>query len=190
MRARVKHLMVAAAAASALVLGGCASPNTAATVDGDTLTVAEAEARAERIGQVLGTRVNPADVVGLTVEGTIAREVADRAGVRVPEDQIPLLLAQQGVPQGVINNPDTGSLLRGNAYAQIVSGQVAPQDYARIARDIPVTINPRFGRVDPSGHVVKNGSLSLLSPQTIVKLQQLQTQEIARQQELAQQRGN
>lgn len=183
--ARIKQLVVAAVAASVIGVSGCGAPGSAATIDGETLSADDAQKQAQHAGEVLGGQVSPTAVVATEVNATVAATVAEETGVRVDQNQASSLLLQQGLTQEQLADPVVGRLLSNTVFAQLVQAQVPPQDYAAIAQTLDIEVNPRYGQLDPAtGVFAAGGSLSLLSPQTMVKLQQFQTEQQQRQQQM------
>lgn len=183
-----KRLMWASVAAAA-VLGasGCAvgAPGEAATVEGQTITIADAEQRAEDYNAAL-TELGVADpsaamstggMVAVQVHALSTEAIAEDLGVRISaaeEDQ-----ATQQFFMGqeqILDDPRVGPLLQQDLRTQLLMSKMDQQQYQGAAAGLDVTVNPRFGVWTEQGMSTgnpmqpgSNGSLSKYSDEALTE---------------------
>ncbi len=173
MMTRAKRLLAVGIAASALVVTGCGAPQDAATIDGETYSVQDVQERTDNLNAAVGSEMfTPVYVVTVTVDNAIAQKVAAEFGMEATDEQLMGALLQQGVPAQLVMDPQAGEVLKDDLFSKAVQQQVPPAEYARIADEVDVQVNPRYGSLDANGYFAAGGSLSVRSPQTMLRLQE------------------
>lgn len=161
--------VLAAAAASALLLAGCAnSPATAIEAGGTRVSVAEIDAAAAALGaaqNVNGSSFTP-NVVTYDALGLVSQKIA-------ADRQIPLTAADRAAQldeasQALRKDPKLTALVDRMADAKIVYSKLGADGFQSACQAVPVTLNPRYGAWEPSlCTVVADGSLSKPAPDEI-----------------------
>lgn len=186
---------------SALLLSGCSasmSPGAAAVVDGTTISMKEADRTAKVYCQVAlfssaqagGSTVQNADVrrqaVSELVNGVVAREVAEREGLRIPRsayvftneqrDQVAQALPDVDVDEAVrVLEAGQRTYAIAERLGETATGEKVTDANATDIQDTgrsvlaealkraDVSIDPRFGLGDDGSQVAASGSLSVAS---------------------------
>ncbi len=193
-RSRSAGPLVPTLVLSAVLLAGCGgsiSPGAAATVDGTTITMAQADRTADVLCEVSlfsaaqsggGSTIDNADVrrqaVSELVSGVVAREVAAREGIRVPRSAY-VFTGEQALPDVDVDEAVRVLESGQRTYAiaeklgEAATGQRADDTNAQqlqqagrsvladALRKADVSIDPRFGLGDDGQQVAATGSLSV-----------------------------
>jgi hypothetical protein len=100
-------------------------------------------------------------VVGVTIQGQLARETAKAIGLTVTDDQRKQVIAQDSGLAALSANPVTKDFIDSLADAQVVfSDANGAQAGKAAAAKAAVQLNPRYGTWDPS-QIAPSGSGSL-----------------------------
>ena len=167
---RPRRTAVAAGALLALALAGCgqASPGVVAYVGDQTISQRAVEQAVAGLRSTLqeGQSVSAEAVVNAMIQGTIAEQIAAR-------QQIPLTDADRdAVLQGsnlapLLTVPAAKPVAYDVADQQIVAEKMGSEAFLAALQEVPVTLNPRYGVLDPAQKVIatgQSGSLSLPAP--------------------------
>jgi hypothetical protein len=161
------RLRRAAAAAVALVaLAGCsnASPSVVAYVGDSELTQTEVEQAVTGIRTALeeGQTVSSEAVVNTMIQGELAAQIAADRGLTITDAQRNSMLAQTELAP-LVSVPEAKELVYDLADTELVSQQVGMEDYQAEVKARKVTLNPRYGVLDPAQKIVVTGRSGSLS---------------------------
>lgn len=154
-------------AAAVLALGGCANaePGVVAYVGDERVTERQLNQAVGGLTATLqeGQRVNRDAVVNAMIQGEIAEQVAADRNIRVTDAERDALLRTSELA-GLLDEPDAKALAYDFADTNIVAQKVGAQGYLDAVKATPVTLNPRFGVLNPDDKTItsveETGSLS------------------------------
>ena len=160
-----------AAAAAVLTLAGCAGaqPSVVAYVGTERITQRQLDRVVTGIESTLsaGRRVNRDAVVNAMVQGELAAQIATAHQVVLTDADRDQLLRTSDLV-GFLANPDAKTLAYDIADQELVSKRLGAQAYLESVKATPVTLNPRFGVLDPNDKTItsveQTGSLSTPAP--------------------------
>jgi hypothetical protein len=155
-----------AALAGGLLVAGCGSTSSAATVGGRTISIADVQRQYEAISTVETSPVPQAQLLNNAITVELVAELATREGVEVSDAEVDTALREQDLA-------DTGSqvyddLVREQMRArlQIVAltqqGLDVPAAAEQLAADVGVEVNPRYGTW--TGITIEPGTGSISVP--------------------------
>ena len=158
-------------AAAVLALAGCANaePNVVAYVGDDRITQAQFDRAVSGVTSTLqeGQQVSRDAVVNALIHGVLAEQIAADRRIRVTDSQRDEFLQTTDLAV-LLNDPDARELAYDVADQQLVSDRVGAEAYVAAVRERPVTLNPRFGVLDPAQKLItsveQTGSLSKPAP--------------------------
>lgn len=166
---RSVRLLVAGVLAAIVVLlaSGCAiegSPNTVAYVGNERITQQQLDAAVASVQEALGTEdeVSPLAVVNVKIQGSIANQIAAQREIPVTDAQRDALLAETNL-KPLLADPTSREVAYDIATPQIVAQTVGTEAYLRDLQDAEVTLNPRYGVLDPSTKTIIDGQSASLS---------------------------
>lgn len=154
------HRAILPAVAAAALLAGCASsPGTAAVVDGERISEADAQALTAELNAVFGQELTVADTIGIYAQTGPILDAAEGLGISASEAQVRDLLTQQAETNGY--TPEDGQFLEQTVYigrGQVVSSPVQqdPDALAQVGEEIQaldIELNPRYGTVDAGAFI-------------------------------------
>lgn len=155
------------AAAAVLALAGCtnAEPGVVAYVGENRITEGQLNRAVDGIGSTLqeGQQVSRDAVVDAMVHGILAEQIATAKNVRVSDAERDELIRTSDLV-GLLAVPDAKALAYDVADQQIVAQKVGAEAYLAEVQATSVTLNPRFGVLDPDQKLItsveQTGSLS------------------------------
>jgi SurA N-terminal domain len=158
-------------AAAVLALVGCANaaPSVVAYVGDDRITQSEFDRAVGGINATLeeGQQVNRDAVVNAMIHGVLAEQIAANRNIAVTDAQREDALKGSDLAV-LLTNPDAKSVAYDLADQQLVSNEVGADAYIADVREQTVTLNPRFGILDPQQKLItsveETGSLSRPAP--------------------------
>lgn len=161
------RLRRAAAAAVALVaLAGCsnASPSVVAYVGDSEVTQTEVEQAVAGLRTTLeeGQTVSSEAVVNTMIQGELAAQIAADRGLTITDAQRNSVLAQSELAP-LVSVPEAKELVYDLADTELVSQQVGTEGYLAELKARKVTLNPRYGVLDPDQKIVVTGRSGSLS---------------------------
>jgi SurA N-terminal domain len=170
MRTR-RRLAAGLAAAAVLVLAGCADaePSVVAYVGNDRITQSQFDRAIAGVSTTLqeGQQVSRDAVVNALIHGALAEQIAATRNIEVTDAQRDEFLESTDLAV-LLDNPDARDLAYDVADQQLVSDRVGAEAYVTAVRDSSVTLNPRFGVLDPAQKLItsieQTGSLSEPAP--------------------------
>ena len=160
-----------ASAAAVIALAGCANaePSVVAYVGKDRITQAQFDRAVTGVTATLqqGQQVSRDAVVNALIHGELAEQIAAEKKVQVTDSQREEFLQTTDLAV-LLGNPDAREVAYDIADQQLVSTKVGAQAYVAAVRDSSVTLNPRFGVLDPAQKLItsveQTGSLSKPAP--------------------------
>ncbi len=158
-------------AAAVLALAGCAnaSPAVVAYVGDDRITQGQFDRAVAGINATLqeGQQVNRDAVVNAMIHGVLAEQIAAKRNVTLTDSQREEALKSSDLVV-LLANPDAKSVAYDLADQQLVSAKVGADAYIADVAEQTVTLNPRFGVLDPQQKLItsveQTGSLSRPAP--------------------------
>lgn len=164
----VRATVLAGVVAVTLVLGGCAQadPNVVAYVGTSRITQQQLDDAVEGVSSILqgGERVSSAAVVNAMIHGLIAEKVAAANKITITDGERDALIKNSNLA-GLLKVPKGRPVAYDLADQQIVSGKVGSEAYLAAVSKQQVTLNPRFGVLDPQQKtIITDQSASLAEP--------------------------
>jgi hypothetical protein len=169
---RVRCAARAAALIGVVVLSlfaaGCAKaePSVAAYVGNSKITQQQVDDAVEGVSAILqeGQSVSPTAVINAMIHGLIAEKVAAANKITITDGERDALIKDSNLA-GLLNVPKGRPVAYDVADQQIVSGKIGSAAYLAAVNDQQVTLNPRFGVLDPTQKtIITDQSASLAEP--------------------------
>jgi hypothetical protein len=151
-----------------LFAAGCAKadPSVAAYVGNSKITQQQVDDAVEGVSAILqeGQMVSQAAVINAMIHGLIAEKVAAANKITITDGERDALIKDSNLA-GLLNVPKGRPVAYDVADQQIVSGRIGSTAYLAAVSDQQVTLNPRFGVLDPSQKtIITDKSASLAEP--------------------------
>jgi hypothetical protein len=151
-----------------LATAGCAKadPSVAAYVDGSEITQQQVDDAVAGVSSILqeGQQVSQAAVVNAMIHGVIAEKLAAANKITITDGERDALIKNSNLA-GLLNVPKGRPIAYDVADQQIVSSKLGSEAYLAAVANEPVTLNPRFGVLDPNQKTIINDkSASLAKP--------------------------
>lgn len=161
------RLAAGLAAATVLALGGCANaePGVVAYVGDERITERQVNQAVTGVESTLadGQQVNRDGVVNVLIQGALAEQIGAAKRITVTDGERDALLRTSDLAE-LLAVPDARPLAYDVADQQIVARKVGAQGYLDAVRAASVTLNPRFGVLNPDDKTItsveQTGSLS------------------------------
>ena len=152
----------------ALFAAGCtkAEPNVVAYVGSSRITEQQVNDAVEGVSTILqeGQAVSRAAVVNSLIHGLIAEQVAAANKITITDGERAALIKTSNLA-GLLQVPKGRPVAFDLADQQIVSGKVGSEAYLAAVSNAQVTLNPRFGVLDPKQKlIITDKSASLAEP--------------------------
>lgn len=152
----------------ALATAGCAKadPSVVAYVDGSEITQQQLDDAVAGVSSILqeGQQVSQSAVVNAMIHGVIAEKLATANKITITDGERDALIKDSNLA-GLLNVPKGRPIAYDVADQQIVSGKLGSEAYLAAVAKEPVTLNPRFGVLDPNQKTIINDkSASLAKP--------------------------
>jgi parvulin-like peptidyl-prolyl isomerase len=159
------------AVVAVLALAGCADaqPSVVAYVGNDRITQGQFDRAVAGVSSTLqeGQQVSRDAVVNALIHGALAEQIAATRNIQVTDSERDEFLQSTDLAV-LLNDPDARDLAYDVADQQLVSEEVGAEAYVAAVRDSSVTLNPRFGVLDPAQKLItsveQTGSLSEPAP--------------------------
>ena len=156
----------AASVVAVVALAGCsnASPSVVAYVGDTEVTQTEVERAVTGVRSTLaeGQTVSSEAVVNTMIQGELAAQIAADRGLTITDAQRNALLAQSELAP-LVNVPEAKELVYDLADTELVSQQVGAEEYLAELKARKVTLNPRYGVLDPEQKILVTGRSGSLS---------------------------
>ena len=164
----VRAAALAGVLAITLFAAGCAKadPSVVAYVDDSEITQQQVDDAVEGVSSILqeGQQVSQAAVVNAMIHGVIAEQLAAANKITITDGERDALIKNSNLA-GLLNVPKGRPIAYDVADQQIVSGKLGSEAYLAAVAKEPVTLNPRFGVLDPNQKTIINDkSASLAKP--------------------------
>ena len=158
----------AALGALALVAtaAGCSGshPNTVAYVGEERITQQQLDAAVAGVEETLepGQQVAVSAVTNVLIHGAIAEQIAASRSITVTDAERDAVLRTSNLAS-LLEVPEAKSVAYDVATQQIVAGKIGAETYLAETGEMRVTLNPRFGVLDPAQKTIVDGQSSSLS---------------------------
>jgi hypothetical protein len=151
-----------------LFAAGCAKaePSVAAYVGNSKITEQQVDDAVEGVSAILqeGQSVSQAAVINAMIHGLIAEKAAAANKITITDGERDALIKDSNLV-GLLNVPKGRPVAYDVADQQIVSGKIGSAAYLAAVNDQQVTLNPRFGVLDPTQKtIITDQSASLAEP--------------------------
>lgn len=151
-----------------LLMAGCAkaAPSVVAYVDGSTITQQQLDDGLQGVSSILqeGQSVSSPAVVNAMIHGIIAEQIAAANKITITDGDRDALIKDSNLA-GLLNVPKGRPIAYDVADQQIVSGKLGSEAYLAAVAKQSVTLNPRFGVLDPTQKtIIDDKSASLAKP--------------------------
>jgi hypothetical protein len=151
-----------------LFVAGCAKadPSVAAYVDNSEITQQQVDDAVEGVSAILeeGQTVSQAAIVNAMIHGLIAEKVAATNKITITDGERDALIKNSNLA-GLLNVQKARPVAYDVADQQIVAGKIGSAAYLAAVDDQQVTLNPRFGVLDPKQKtIITDKSASLAEP--------------------------
>ena len=158
------------AATALLALAGCANaePGVVAYVGDARITQGQLDRAVAGVSSTLqeGQQVSRDAVANALIHGALAEQIAADRNISVTDAEREALIKNSELA-GLLAVPDAKPIAFDVADQQIVAQKVGPEIYLTEVGERPVTLNPRFGVLDPAQKLIlpdRTGSLAKPAP--------------------------
>jgi SurA N-terminal domain len=153
-----------------LALAGCANaePGVVAYVGQTRITEEELDRAVAGVSSTLaeGQQVNRDAVVNAMIHGELAEQIAADRNIGVTDSEREELIKTSNLAP-LLAVPEARSIAFDVADQRIVGEKIGAEAYLAEVRDRPVTLNPRFGVLEPTQKLIRSdqtGSLARPAP--------------------------
>ena len=151
-----------------LALAGCANaePGVVAYVGDTRITEQQLQRVVAGVSSTLepGQQVSREAVVNVMIHGALAEQIAAGRKISVTDADREAVIKNSELA-GLLAVPDARPIAFDIADQQIVSQKLGAEAYLKAVRGMPVTLNPRYGVLDPDRKLIREGqSGSLAKP--------------------------
>ena len=153
-------------AAVILALAGCANaePGVVAYVGDTRITQRQLDRAVAGVSATLepGQQISRDAVVNVMIHGVLAEQIAADQNISVTDSEREALIKDSELAD-LLTVPEAKPIAFDVADQQIVAQKVGAEAYLSAVRERPVTLNPRFGVLDPAQKVIlgdRTGSLA------------------------------
>jgi hypothetical protein len=164
--ARGRARLAAVAVLLGVTLAGCgqASPGAVAYVDGTKITEQQLDDAVAGVGTTVdpGQQVSSQAVANAMIHGVIAEHLATQDGIAITDAQRDSVLKGSNL-EPLLAVPAAKSVAYDVADQEIVSQKIGGDAYLKRAGEQQVTLNPRYGVLDPQQKLIvpdQSGSLA------------------------------
>ena len=151
-----------------VLAAGCAKqdPSVVAYVGDSKITQQQVDDAVEGVSSILqeGQSVSPPAVVNAMIHGLIAENLAAANNITITDGDRDALIKNSNLA-GLLNVPKGRPIAYDVADQQIVSEKLGSEAYIAAIAKQPVTLNPRFGVLDPNQKtIITDKSAALTKP--------------------------
>ena len=151
-----------------LIASGCAQadPSVAAYVGTSRITQQQVDDAVEGVSTILqeGQQVSHSAIVNAMIHGLIAEQIAAANKITISDGERDAVIKDSNLA-GLLKVPKGRRVAYDVADQQIVSGKIGAEAYLAAVGDHQVTLNPRFGVLDPKQKlIITDKSASLAEP--------------------------
>jgi hypothetical protein len=169
-RSAVRAIVLGVVLLLTLAVAGCAKqdPSVVAYVDNTTITQKQLDDAVEGVSSILeeGQSVSRPAVVNAMIHGAIAENLAAANKITITNGDRDTLIKNSNLA-GLLNVPKGRPIAYDVADQQIVSDKMGSEAYIAALAKQQVTLNPRFGVLDPNQKTIitdKSASLATSMP--------------------------
>jgi hypothetical protein len=159
-------MAAAATALLGLALAGCshASPGVVAYVGDDAITQSAVDAAVAGVSSTLqqGQTVSAEAVVNAMIQGKLAEQIAAEKQIAITDAERDAALQGSNL-EGLVAVPAAREVVYDLADQRIVSQKIGGDAYLKEIQRRSVTLNPRFGVLDPAQKTIVTGQSGSLS---------------------------
>lgn len=163
---RARTAVTASTALLGLALAGCgnASPGVVAYIGDEALTQGAVDSAVAGVTSTLqeGQQVSTSAVVSAMIQGAIAEQLASEQNLPITDADRDAVLKGSNL-EPLVAVPEARPVAYDLADSEIVSQKLGAEAYLARVKDVPVTLNPRYGVLDPAQKVVVTGQSGSLS---------------------------
>jgi hypothetical protein len=151
-----------------LLVAGCAKqdPSVVAYVGNSKITQQQVDDAVEGVSSILqeGQSVSRPAIVNAMIHGVIAENVAAANKITIKDGDRDVLIKNSDLA-GLLNVPKGRPIAYDVADQQLVSDKLGSEAYLAAIAQQPVTLNPRFGVLEPNQKtIITDRSASLAKP--------------------------
>ena len=153
-----------------LTLAGCghAEPGVVAYVGETRITQGQLDRAVAGVSKTLqeGQQVSREAVVNVMIHGALAEQIAAERNISITDSEREAVIKNSELA-GLLAVPDARPIAFDIADQQIVGRNLGAEAYLNAVRDRQVTLNPRFGVLDPTRKLIigdSTGSLARPAP--------------------------
>ncbi len=160
---RLSSALLGVVAVLALTACANAEPGVVAYVGETRITEEELDRAVAGVSSTLeGQEVNRDAVVNAMIHGALAEQIAADRNIRVTDSEREELIKTSNLAP-LLAVPDARSIAFDVADQQIVAQRLGAEAYLNEVRDRPVTLNPRFGVLDPTRKLIRGDQTGSLA---------------------------
>jgi SurA N-terminal domain len=153
-----------------VALAGCANaqPGVVAYVGDTRITERQLDRIVAGVSSTLeaGQQVSRDAVVNAMIHGALAEQIAAQRHVSISDAEREAVIKSSQLAN-LLAVPDARPIAFDVADQQIVAQRLGAEAYLNAVRDFPVTLNPRFGVLDPTRKVILEGQTGSLAKPVI-----------------------
>jgi hypothetical protein len=153
-----------------LALAGCtnAEPGVVAYVGDTRITEGQFDRIVAGVSTTLeaGQQVSRDAVVNAMIHGALAEQIAAERNISLTDSERESVIKNSQLA-GLLAVPDARPIAFDVADQQIVAKRLGAEAYLNAIRDVPVTLNPRFGVLDPTRKLILEGQTGSLAKPVI-----------------------
>ncbi|MCW2811580.1 MAG: hypothetical protein JWP61_2038 [Friedmanniella sp.] len=163
------RLAVAGVTLTTLLVAGCgnASPSVVAYVGGSRITQTQLKTAEAGVAKALPDQQVPVQaVINVLIAGTMAQKIAAENNIAITDSQRDALVTKSNLAP-LLGVPEAKPLAYGVADQQITAEKLGAEKYLAAIKATDVSLNPRYGVLDPAQKVIasdQSGSLSKPGP--------------------------
>jgi hypothetical protein len=164
----VRAAMLAGVVLLTLLAAGCArqDPSVVAYVGNSKITEQQVEDAVQGVSSILqeGQSVSRPAIVNAMIHGIIAQDLAAANNITITDGDRDELIKNSNLA-GLLNVPNGRPIAYDVADQQIVAQKLGSEAYIAAIAKQPVTLNPRFGVLDPNQKtIITDKSAALAKP--------------------------
>jgi hypothetical protein len=164
----VRAVVLAGVVLLTLLTAGCArqDPSVVAYVGNSEITQQQVDDAVEGVSSILqeGQSVSRSAIVNAMIHGLIAQDLAAANNIVITDSNRDTLIKNSNLA-GLLNVPKGRPIAYDVADQQIVSQKLGSEAYLAAVAKQPVTLNPRFGVLDPNQKtIITDKSAALAKP--------------------------
>ena len=153
-----------------LAAAGCANaePGVVAYVGDTRITQRQLDRAVAGVSATLqeGQQVSRDAVVNVMIHGALAEQIATKRSILVTDSEREAVIRSSQLA-GLLAVPEARPIAFDVADQQIVAKKLGAEAYLNAVRELSVTLNPRFGVLDPTRKLIREGQTGSLAKPVI-----------------------